>query len=45
MKIIGVDDIVVVNTDDATLIVPKNKVEKVKDLVGWLEKKNYKELL
>ena len=43
--IIGVDDLVVVNTDDATLIVPKDKVEKVKDLVGWLEKKNHKKLL
>ena len=38
-------DIVVVNTDDATLIVPRNKVEKVKDLVAWLDKKNHKELL
>jgi len=43
--IIGIDDIIVVNTDDATLVVPRNKVEKVKDLVGWLDKKNYKELL
>ena len=30
---------------DATLIVPRNKVEKVKDLVAWLDKKNHKELL
>ena len=43
--VIGIDDIVVVNTDDATLIVPRNKVEKVKDLVDWLDKKNHKELL
>ena len=43
--VIGIDDIVVVNTDDATLIVPRNKVEKVKDLVVWLDKKNHKELL
>ena len=43
--VIGIDDIVVVNTDDATLIVPRNKVEKVKDLVAWLDKKNHKELL
>ena len=43
--VIGIDDIVVVNTDDATLIVPRNKVEKVKDLVTWLDKKNHKELL
>ena len=43
--VIGIDDVVVVNTDDATLIVPRNKVEKVKDLVNWLDKKNHKELL
>ena len=43
--VIGIDDVVVVNTDDATLIVPRNKVEKVKDLVTWLDKKNHKELL
>ena len=43
--VIGIDDVVVVNTDDATLIVPRNKVEKVKDLVAWLDKKNHKELL
>ena len=43
--VIGFDNIVVVNTDDATLIVPRNKVEKVKDLVGWLGKNNHKEFL
>ena len=43
--VIGIDDVVVVNTDDATLIVPRNKVGKVKDLVAWLDKKNHKELL
>ena len=43
--IIGINDIIVVNTDDATLVVPRNKVEKVKDLVAWLDKKNHKELL
>ena len=42
--VIGLDDIVVVNTEDATLIVSKDKVEKVKDLVSWIEKKNYKNL-
>ena len=43
--IIGLDNIVVVNTGDATLVVPKDKVEKVKDLVSWIEKKNHKDLL
>ena len=43
--VIGLDDIVVVNTEDATLIVSKDKVEKVKDLVSWIGKKKYKNLL
>ena len=43
--VIGIDNVIVVNTDDATLIVPRNKVEKVKDLVAWIDKKNHKELL
>ncbi len=43
--VIGLNDLVVVNTDDATLIVPKDKSEKVKDLVSWLEDKNHKDLL
>ena len=42
--VIGLDDLVVVNTDDATLVVPRNKVEKVKELVTWLDK-NHKNLL
>ena len=43
--VIGLDNIVVVNTDDATLVVSRDKVEKVKDLVSWLDKKNLKDLL
>jgi mannose-1-phosphate guanylyltransferase len=43
--IIGADNLVVVNTDDATLVVPRDKVEKVKDLVNWLDKKGHKDLL
>ena len=43
--VIGLDDIVVVNTEDATLIVSKDKVDKVKDLVSWIGKKKYKNLL
>jgi len=37
--IIGLDNVVVVNTKDATLVVKKDDVEKVKDLVCHLEKK------
>ena len=43
--VIGLDNIVVVNTNDATLVVPRDKVEKVKDLVSWIDKKNFKDLL
>jgi mannose-1-phosphate guanylyltransferase len=43
--VIGLDNIVVINTEDATLIVDKNKVEKVKDLVEFLKKSNKKDLI
>ena len=35
--IVGVDDLVVVNTEDATLVVPNDKVEDVKQLVKLLK--------
>ena len=43
--VIGLNDLVVVNTDDATLIMPKDKSERVKDLVRWLGSKKHKDLL
>lgn len=43
--VIGVDNLVVINTDDATLVVPKDQVEKVKDLVAWLKKHNHEDLV
>ncbi|MBN4081060.1 mannose-1-phosphate guanylyltransferase [Caldithrix abyssi] len=43
--IIGVDNLVVVNTKDATLVVPREKVEDVKALVNYLEKKKRDDLL
>lgn len=43
--IIGVDNLVVINTDDATLVVPKDKVESIKDLVETLKTKKRDELL
>ena len=43
--IIGMDDVIVINTDDATLVVPKNKVEDIKQLVELLKKKGRSELL
>lgn len=43
--IVGLDNIVVVNTGDATLVIPKDRVEDVKELVEYLKKKNRKDLL
>ena len=35
--VIGTNDIVVINTDEITLVVPRDKVELVKDMVNYLE--------
>lgn len=43
--VIGADNLVVVNTEDAILVVSREKVEEVKALVNYLEKKNRKDLL
>jgi len=42
--VIGLDNVVVVNTNDATLVVHKDKVERVKDLVSFLNN-NKKDLI
>lgn len=42
--VIGVNDLVVVNTEDATLVVPKDQVEEVKGLVSFLKKNGQGEL-
>ena len=39
------NDIVVVNTPDVTLVIPRDKVENVKELVDFLEKNNRDDLL
>jgi hypothetical protein len=43
--VVGVDNIVVVNTPDATLVIPRDKVENIKELVAYLEKNKKSELL
>jgi hypothetical protein len=43
--ILGIDNIVVINTPDATLVVPRAKVENVKDLVSFLIENGYKDLV
>lgn len=42
---VGVKDLVVVQTEDATLIVHRDKVQQVKDVVGILEKSGRRDLL
>ena len=43
--IVGLDDIVVINTDDATLVIPREKVEDVKDLVESLKANGQEKLI
>ena len=43
--VVGLDNIVVVNTDDATLVIPKDRVEDIKELVAFIKKKKRNELL
>jgi len=43
--VIGADDLVVVNTQDITLVVPREKVEMVKEMVDLLKKQGKKDLI
>ena len=43
--VVGLDNIVVVNTKDATLVIPKDHVEDVKKLVEHLKREDRKDLL
>ena len=43
--VIGVSNLVVVNTEDATLVVPRDKVEDVKELVDFLKNSGNQELI
>ncbi|MGM0380849.1 MAG: mannose-1-phosphate guanylyltransferase [bacterium] len=43
--VVGAEDLVVVSTDDAVLVCPREKTEEVKKLVNRLEDKNREELL
>ena len=43
--VLGLNNIVVVNTPDATLVIPRDKVEDVKKLVSYLEKNKKSDLL
>ena len=43
--IFGLDDIIVVNTDDVTMVMPRGQSQAVKTIVEELEKKDKKEYL
>ena len=43
--LMGVSDLVVINTEDATLVIPRDQVENIKELVDYLSKNKKKDLL
>ncbi len=43
--IVGVDDLIVVNTNDATLVTTKDKVEDIKNLVDHLKISGYEDII
>ena len=45
VAVVGVQDMVVVDTDDALLVVPKDKIDKIKDLQAILKERNETEYL
>jgi mannose-1-phosphate guanylyltransferase len=45
IAVAGVQDLVIVDTDDVLLIIPKNKIEKIKEIQALLNEKGEKEYL
>lgn len=45
IAVAGVEDLVIVDTDDALLVIPKNKIEKIKDIQKQLADSDNKEYL
>ena len=43
--LMGVSDLVVIHTEDATLVIPRDQVENIKELVDYLSKNKKKDLL
>ena len=43
--LMGISDLVVVHTEDATLVIPRDQVERIKELVDHLDKNKKKDLL
>jgi mannose-1-phosphate guanylyltransferase len=45
IAVAGVEDLVIVDTDDVLLIIPKDKIEKIKEIQASLGEKGEKEYL
>jgi len=45
LSVVGVDDLVVVATPDAVLVVPKNEAQRVRDVVEALRAKGWEDVL
>jgi mannose-1-phosphate guanylyltransferase/mannose-6-phosphate isomerase len=45
VAVLGVDDLVIVATDDTILVIPKDRAQEVKDLVSALDSAGYKETI
>jgi mannose-1-phosphate guanylyltransferase len=45
IAVAGLQDIIVVDTDDALLVIPKDDIDKIKDIQAILEKRNETEYL
>jgi mannose-1-phosphate guanylyltransferase len=45
IAVAGVEDMVIVDTDDVLLVIPKDKIEKIKDIQALLTEKGEKEYL
>jgi len=45
VAVAGVEDLVIVDTDDVLLVIPKDKMEKIKDIQALLDQNNQREYL
>ncbi|GAB4422851.1 MAG: mannose-1-phosphate guanylyltransferase [Anaerolineae bacterium] len=45
VALVGLDDVVVVDTGDAVLVCARDKAQNVKDVVSWLQENNREDLL
>ena len=43
--VIGVEDLIVVTMEDATIVLPRSQSERVQDIVHWLKSRQRDELL